>query len=401
MNENIKIIEDKEQLMEWFESGLKKKRDWMVGTEHEKFAYTFSKTKNKYIPLSYEGKKGINIFLRELTKFGWEPICEENNIIALKKNLQSITLEPGGQIELSGAPLKNLHSTCKETNEHLKLVKDLGQKLGILLVGLGVRPNESFEEVPLMPKATAVWLLDNTVLTFEQIADFCNLHLLEVKGIADGDVAKGIRGADPIAAGQLTRAEIESCQEDPEKKLHGIEKKEDLPKAERRVGKKYTPLSKRQDRPDAIFWLVRNHPELLDAQISRLIGTTKNTIQSIRDRTHWNSAYLNPVDPVSIGICTQIDLDKEVQKASKRIENRKKKEEKEQLESTTLSEIDETNELAEALDTNNEEKSNELDEAENKETELDLNKDEPTISEENKEYDSDSVFAKLQELKKD
>lgn len=154
-----------------------------------------------------------------------------------------------------------------------------------------------------MPKATAVWLLDNTVLTFEQIADFCNLHLLEVKGIADGDVAKGIRGADPIAAGQLTRAEIESCQEDPEKKLHGIEKKEDLPKAERRVGKKYTPLSKRQDRPDAIFWLVRNHPELLDAQISRLIGTTKNTIQSIRDRTHWNSAYLNPVDPVSIGRC--------------------------------------------------------------------------------------------------
>ena len=254
---------------------------------------------------------------------------------------------------------------------------------------------------PLMPKATAVWLLDNTVLTFEQIADFCNLHLLEVKGIADGDVAKGIRGADPIAAGQLTRAEIESCQEDPEKKLHGIEKKEDLPKAERRVGKKYTPLSKRQDRPDAIFWLVRNHPELLDAQISRLIGTTKNTIQSIRDRTHWNSAYLNPVDPVSIGMCTQIDLDKEVQKASKRIENRKKKEEKEKLESTTLSEIDETNELAEALDTNNEEKSNELDETENKETELDLNKDEPTISEENKEYDSDSVFAKLQELKKD
>ena len=168
---------------------------------------------------------------------------------------------------------------------------------------------------PLMPKATAVWLLDNTVLTFEQIADFCNLHLLEVKGIADGDVARGIRGADPIAAGQLTRTEIESCQEDSEKRLKGIEKKENLPKAERRVGKKYTPLSKRQDRPNAISWLVRNHPELLDAQISRLIGTTKNTIESIRDRTHWNSAYLSPVDPVSIGLCTQIDLDKEVQKA--------------------------------------------------------------------------------------
>ena len=125
----------------------------MVGTEHEKFAYTFSKTKNKYIPLSYEGKIGINSFLRALTKFDWEPVYEENNIIALKKNLQSITLEPGGQIELSGAPLKNLHNTCKETNEHLKLVKDIGKKLNILLVGMGVRPNESFEEVPLMPKA--------------------------------------------------------------------------------------------------------------------------------------------------------------------------------------------------------------------------------------------------------
>ena len=254
---------------------------------------------------------------------------------------------------------------------------------------------------PLMPKATAVWLLDNTVLTFEQIADFCNLHLLEVKGIADGDVARGIRGADPIAAGQLTRAEIESCQEDPKKRLQGIEKKEDLPKAERRVGKKYTPLSKRQDRPDAIFWLVRNHPELLDAQISRLIGTTKNTIQSIRDRTHWNSALLNPVDPVSIGLCTQVDLDKEVQKASKRVENRKKKEEKERLESTTLSEINETIESEDALIANNEEDSGDLGKVENKETEPDLNNENPTSSEENKEYDSDSVFAKLQELKKD
>ena len=251
---------------------------------------------------------------------------------------------------------------------------------------------------PLMPKATAVWLLDNTVLTFEQIADFCDLHLLEVKGIADGDVARGIRGADPIAAGQLTRTEIENCQEDPDKKLHGIEKKEDLPKAERRVGKKYTPLSKRQDRPDAIFWLVRNHPELLDAQISRLIGTTKNTIQSIRDRTHWNSAYLNPVDPVSNGLCTQIDLDKEVQKASKRIENKKKKEEKENLESTTLSEIDENespiNAETETNEINLEENNNSADNAEE-------NNDSADDVEENKEYDSDSVFAKLQELKND
>lgn len=259
---------------------------------------------------------------------------------------------------------------------------------------------------PLMPKATAVWLLDNTVLTFEQIAKFCNLHLLEVKGIADGDVARGIRGADPIAAGQLTRAEIESCQEDPDKRLIGIEKKENLPKAERIVGKKYTPLSKRQDRPDAIFWLVRNHPELLDAQISRLIGTTKNTIQSIRDRTHWNSAYLNPVDPVSIGLCTQIDLDKEVQKASKRIENKKKKEEKEKLDSTTLAEIEEGNSQFEANYENkmeeetgvNTEEKNILDNNEEKEN-SESNAD--SISEKKEEYDSDSVFAKLQELKKD
>ena len=153
MNKNIKVIEDKEQLVDWFKSGFKKKRDWMVGTEHEKFAYTFSKTENKYIPLGYEGKIGINAFLRALSKFDWDPVYEKNNIIALKKNLQSITLEPGGQIELSGAPLKSLHSTCKETNEHLKLVKDIGKKLDILLVGLGVRPNESFAEVPLMPKA--------------------------------------------------------------------------------------------------------------------------------------------------------------------------------------------------------------------------------------------------------
>ena len=264
---------------------------------------------------------------------------------------------------------------------------------------------------PLMPMATAVWLVENTTLTFKQIADFCNLHLLEVKGIADGDVARGIRGADPIAAGQLTRAEIESCQEDTGKKLHGIEKKEDLPKAERRVGKKYTPLSKRQDRPDAIFWLVRNHPELLDSQISRLIGTTKNTIQSIRDRTHWNSAYLNPVDPVSNGLCTQIDLDKEVQKASKRIENKKKKEEKENIESTTLSEINESENSINTEAVSNENGLNNSDKTESNEINLEDNdgsKDNPEENndsannvEENKEYDSDSVFAKLQELKND
>ena len=148
----VDIIEDKEQLIQWFKEGYKSKDHWMVGTEHEKFAYTFSKKKKKYVPLSYFGTNGISTFLNELSKNGWLPVYEKKNIIGLKKNRQSITLEPGGQIELSGAPLKDLHSTCKETNEHLKLLKEVGKKLGILLVGLGVRPNESLKEVPLMPK---------------------------------------------------------------------------------------------------------------------------------------------------------------------------------------------------------------------------------------------------------
>ena len=181
-----------------------------------------------------------------------------------------------------------------------------------------------------------------------------------------------------------------------------ISKKEDLPKAERRVGKKYTPLSKRQDRPDAIFWLVRNHPELLDAQISRLIGTTKNTIQSIRDRTHWNSAYLNPVDPVSNGLCTQIDLDKEVENAAKRIENRKKKEEKEYQTSTIINDI---HEPQESLNKENESTFDiKVKESEDKVEENNVfeNKEKTNNkNEEEKEYDSDSVFAKLQELKED
>ena len=239
---------------------------------------------------------------------------------------------------------------------------------------------------PLMPKATAVWLIENTVLTFEQIADFCDLHLLEVQGIADGDVASGIKGADPIAAGQLTRSEIEKCQKNSESKLHAVEKRGDLPKVKRRVGPKYTPLSKRQERPDAIFWLVRNHPELLDSQISRLVGTTKNTIQSIRDRTHWNSSFLNPVDPVSLGICSQVDLDKEVVKASKRNENRKKNEEKKESSATKIDTLETENV------SNNENVIETLEEESHEQ-----------ISHENKieekQYDADSVFSKLKELK--
>jgi hypothetical protein len=170
---------------------------------------------------------------------------------------------------------------------------------------------------PLMPKATAVWLVDNTSLSFEQIAQLCNLHVLEVKAIADGDAAQGIKGLDPVLTGQLTREEIALAEKDPEHKLHISEPKVRLPEAKPKKGPRYTPVSRRQDRPNAILWLVRNHPELKDAQIMRLVGTTKSTIAAIRDRTHWNSANLSPLDPVTLGLCSQIDLDLEVMKAAK------------------------------------------------------------------------------------
>lgn len=178
---------------------------------------------------------------------------------------------------------------------------------------------------PLMPKATAVWLIDNTALTFDQIAEFCGLHALEVKGIADGDVAHGIRGMDPINNGQLTRDEIERCQNDSSAKLQLLESQRDLPEIKKQKGSKYMPLSKRQERPDAIYWLIRNHPELNDAQIGRLVRTTKPTIQSIRERTHWNISNLKPVDPVTLGLCKQIDLDHEVTRAARRVERAEKK----------------------------------------------------------------------------
>ncbi|ACL61379.1 DUF1013 domain-containing protein [Methylobacterium nodulans] len=170
---------------------------------------------------------------------------------------------------------------------------------------------------PLMPKATAVWLIENTSLAFEQIADFCKLHPLEVKGIADGEVASGIKGLDPVSTGQLTREEIEKAQKNPNHRMKVAVSKVKLPEVKRSKGPRYTPLSRRQDRPNAILWLLRNHPELKDAQIMRLVGTTKSTIQQIRDRTHWNSAALQPMDPVTLGLCTQIDLDFEVQRAAK------------------------------------------------------------------------------------
>lgn len=170
---------------------------------------------------------------------------------------------------------------------------------------------------PLMPKATAVWLVENTALTFEQIGDFCKLHPLEVKGIADGEVAQGIKGLDPISTGQLSRDEITLAEKDQNRRLRLLESKVRLPEKKTRKGPRYTPVSRRHDRPNAILWLTRNHPELKDAQIIRLVGTTKSTIQSIRERTHWNSAQLAPMDPVTLGLCSQIDLDMEVQRSAK------------------------------------------------------------------------------------
>ena len=171
--------------------------------------------------------------------------------------------------------------------------------------------------LPLMQKATAVWLIDNTKLTFAQIAKFCGLHELEVNGIADGEVATGIRGMDPISNTQLTLQEIQRCENDQNADLVLLNNPAAVGEGKRR-GPRYTPLSKRQDRPAAIAWLVKFHPELTDAQISKLIGTTKPTIQSIRARTHWNMANFQPVDPVALGLCKQVELDAMVTKSSKK-----------------------------------------------------------------------------------
>ena len=168
----------------------------------------------------------------------------------------------------------------------------------------------------LMPKATAVWLVENTALSFDQIAAFCKLHPLEVKAIADGESAQGIKGLDPISTGQLTREEVDRAVKNPAYRMKVADPKVRVPEQKRR-GPRYTPVSRRQDRPNAILWLVRNHPELKDAAIMRLVGTTKPTIAAIRDRTHWNSASLTPMDPVTLGLCSQIELDMEVERASR------------------------------------------------------------------------------------
>ncbi len=167
---------------------------------------------------------------------------------------------------------------------------------------------------PLMPLATAVWLVDNTSLSFKQIAEFCGLHELEVQGIADEQVAQNIVGLDPIVNGQLMLQEIERCQKDSSCRLELL--KDEIPAKVRSSGARYTPVSKRQDKPDAIAWVLKNHPELSDAQICRLVGTTKPTILAIRSREHWNMSEIKPVDPVLLGLCKQVELDAAVLKAA-------------------------------------------------------------------------------------
>lgn len=188
----------------------------------------------------------------------------------------------------------------------------------------------------LMPKATAVWLIENTSLAFDQIAAFCGLHPLEVQGIANEDVAKGIRGVDPIAGGFLSREEIHKAEADPAYKMKPLEQKRiDLPQVKKK-GARYTPIARRQDRPDAIQWFLKNHPEIPDSKVVKLIGTTKATIDQVRNRTHWNSSQIKPVDPVSLGLCSQIELDAVVADAAAakaRSDKRKAKEEAKTLKS--------------------------------------------------------------------
>ncbi|MSO84946.1 MAG: DUF1013 domain-containing protein [Rhodospirillales bacterium] len=173
---------------------------------------------------------------------------------------------------------------------------------------------------PLMPKATAVWLVENTSLTFDQVADYCGLHPLEVQAIADGEVAGGMHGTNPLAAGDLTLEEVARCQKNPNTRLKALKPTIPQPKA-RPTGARYTPVAKRQERPDTIAWLLKNYPELGDGQISRLLGTTKTTIAAVRDRSHWNSPNIKPQNPVNLGLCSSADLEKAITLARTRARN--------------------------------------------------------------------------------
>ena len=183
---------------------------------------------------------------------------------------------------------------------------------------------------PFMPKATAVWLVENTTLSFKQIANFCNLHELEIKGIADGDVAKGIKAYNPILAGQLTREEIDTCSKDHNKPLQLNKKKEEVVVSKGRKKVKYTPISKRKDRPDSVLWLVKNFPQLSDGQIAKFVGSTKVTVALIRNRTFWNFSNLTARDPVILGLCSQLNFEKAIGKANRRKEREKKLKAKEE-----------------------------------------------------------------------
>ncbi|MVS99976.1 DUF1013 domain-containing protein [Devosia marina] len=235
----------------------------------------------------------------------------------------------------------------------------------------------------LMPKATAVWLVDNTALSFEQIAAFCTLHPLEVQGIADGDVASGIMGVNPVQNGQLTREEIEKAEADPNYRMKVSEPKVRVA-AVKRKGPRYTPISRRNERPNAIKWLVRNHPELKDAQIMRLVGTTKSTIESVRENTHWNAANLTAMDPVTLGLCSQIDLDLEVKRASKDAPAQA-----ELNEGTTLMTAEEALARATARQSSDGEGG------------FDGDHSGHSASQREEELDADSVFAKLKSIKTD
>ena len=185
-------------------------------------------------------------------------------------------------------------------------------------------------EGPFMPKATAVWLVENTTLSFKQIANFCKLHELEIKGIADGEVAKGIKAYNPILAGQLTREEVDLCSKDHDRSLTLNKKKEEVVVSKERKKVKYTPISKRKDRPDSVLWLLKNFPQLSDGQIAKLVGSTKGTVSLIRNRTFWNFSNLTARDPVILGLCSQLNFEKAIQKANRKKEREKKLKAKEQ-----------------------------------------------------------------------
>jgi len=238
---------------------------------------------------------------------------------------------------------------------------------------------------PLMPKATAVWLVENTALSFKQIADLCVLHELEVKGIADGDVAQGIKGMDPVTGGQLTREEIQKGEANPNHKLTLIVSKVNEQVKRSTTGPRYTPVSRRSDRPDAIMWIVRYHPELTDSAIMKLVGTTKHTIAQVRDRNHWNAQNIKPVDPVSLGLCSQLQLDLAVEKAASKGKGKIAGDAAAPRTLIPAHEVSGTAAHAAA----------EAEKAKAVEAAIPAS----TVRDEQKNYDADSVFAKLKGLK--